>query len=249
MSEERDELREERLAAEDEAAQQERRQKLIKLTGAAVLAAVLILVIAIVASQSGSDDDSSSDTAAPHGLFDGIPQSGTVLGDPSATVTITEYGDLQCPICKEYASTVVPDVIKGPVRAGDAKYEFKNWVIIGPQSVTAAKASLAAAKQGRYFQFIESFYANQGTENSGYVTEQFLTKIAQDAGVPDIAQWQKDRAAVPTSELKAIDAEASNTLGFTGTPSFAVTDASGKTTPLGTVDADAIKQAVAEAQQ
>lgn len=247
MSEERDELREERLAAEDEAAQQERRQKLIKLTGAAVLAAVLILVIAIVASQSGSDDDSGK--AAPHGLLDGIPQSGTVLGDPAATVTITEYGDLQCPICKEYASTVVPDVINGPVRAGDAKYEFKNWVIIGPQSITAAKASLAAAKQDRYFQFVESFYANQGTENSGYVTDQFLTKIAQDAGVPDIAQWQKDRAAVPTSELKAIDNEASNTLGFTGTPSFAVTDASGKTTPLGTVDAEKIKQAVAEAQQ
>src|SRR4051812_49062466 len=211
----RDELRDERRQEEDAAAQEERRRRLMKLTGAAVVAAILIVVIAIVASQSGGGD---SDTPpAPKGLFEGIEQNGTVLGDPSAKVTVTEYGDLQCPICREYSTTVVPDVINGPIRAGDADYEFKNWVIIGPQSITAAKASLAAAKQNRYFQFIESFYENQKTENSGYVTDQFLVRIAQDAGVPDIGQWQSDRKAVPTSELKAIDKEASGPLGFSGT--------------------------------
>ncbi len=247
MSDSREELRKDRIEADAAAADQERRQRLMKLIGAAVGAAVLIVVVAIVVSQSGGDD-SKSPESAPKGLLGGIPQSGTILGDPSAPVTVTEYGDLQCPICKEYSQTVVPEVINGPVRSGNAKLEFKNWVIIGPQSVTAAKASLAAAKQNRYWQFIEAFYANQGEENSGYVTDAFLLRIAQAAGVPDIAKWQTDRKAVPTADLKAIDKEASGPLGFTGTPSFAITGADGKTKPLGTVDANAIKQAIAGAQ-
>lgn len=234
--------------ADEAATQQESRQRLLKLLGAAALGAVLIVVVLIVASQSGSNDDSGGGEPAPKGLLGGIPQSGTILGDPSAPVTVVEYGDLQCPVCAEYSRQVIPDVINGPVRSGDAKLEFKNWVIIGPDSIPAAKASLAAAKQDRYWQFVEDFYANQGTENSGYVDDQFLLGIAQDAGVPNIAQWQKERKAVPTADLKAIDKEASQTLGFTGTPSFAIIGADGQAKPLGTVDANAIKMAIAAAQ-
>lgn len=247
MSDSREDLRKERLDADEAVGQQERRQKLLKLLGAAVGAAVVIVVIAIVISQSGGED-SKSDTSAPKGLLSGIPQKGEILGDASAKVTVVEYGDLQCPICADYSHTVLPDVINGPVRSGDAKLQFKNWVIIGPQSIPAAKASIAAGNQNRYWQFIEDFYANQGTENGGYVTDQFLLKIAQDAGVPDLDRWQKDRRAVPTADLMAIDKQASGPLGFSGTPSFAIIDSEGKTTPLGTVDADAIKQAITEAQ-
>lgn len=247
MTDSRDELRKERLNAETAAAQQERRRRLTKLLGAAIGAAALIVVVAIVVSQSGGSDSTDSKTA-PKGLLTGIPQHGTVLGDPAARVTVIEYGDLQCPFCQQYSTTVVPDVINGPIRSGDAKIEFKNWVIIGPQSVPAAAASLAAAEQNRYWQFIEDFYANQGEENSGYVTDAFLLKIAQDAGVPDIAKWQKDRKN-PKFEVtrKSVNAEAEK-LGFSGTPSFAVVGPKG-TDALGTPkSAEAIKQAVSQAQ-
>ena len=57
----------------------------------------------------------------------------------------------------------------------------------------AGAAALAAGEQGRGWNFVELFYRNQGVENSGYVTDEFLTAIARGAGVADIAQWNADR--------------------------------------------------------
>ena len=73
-------------------------------------------------------------------------------------VTITEYGDLQCPVCARFATEVIPDLIADEVRTGRARLEFRNWVIIGPESADAAAASLAAGEQGRMWSFVELFY-------------------------------------------------------------------------------------------
>ena len=93
--------------------------------------------------------------------------------------------------------------MSGPVRAGTAKYEFRPWLIIGPQSKPAARAALAAGEQGRFWNYITLFYRNQGEENSGYVTDDFLTSIAKGAGVRDIAKWNADRQSTKfDSELR-----------------------------------------------
>ena len=71
------------------------------------------------------------------------------------------------------------------------------------------QAALAAAEQNRYWEFIENFYANQGIENSGYVTDDFLTEIANDAGVPDIDKWNADReSAAIAKQVEQTDAQA-----------------------------------------
>ncbi len=71
------------------------------------------------------------------------------------------------------------------------------------------QAALAAAEQDRYWNFIELFYANQGTENSGYVTDDFLTAVAEGAGVDDLDRWNADRASDRTAaELAAVQDEA-----------------------------------------
>ncbi len=73
--------------------------------------------------------------------------------------------------------------------------------------------------------FIEAFYAQQGPENSGYVTDEFLRGIAEEAKVPDLEQWEEPNATVErwSEVLKGANDEASE-LGFTGTPSFAIQD-------------------------
>src|SRR5262249_13804728 len=92
----------------------------------------------------------------------------------------------------------------------------------GPQSTPAGAAAIAAGKQGRAWSFIELFYRNQGEENSGYVTDEFLTAIAKAAGVSDIARWNKDRKDRSTIEEVEATSAGAQQLGFTGTPSFAV---------------------------
>jgi len=162
----------------------------------------------------------------------GIPQNGTVLGDPDAKVTLVEFGDLQCPICKQYAEDVLPGVITGPIKDGDANFDFNNWAILGEGSILAGKAALAAAEQDRMWEFIELFYANQGLEGSGYVTDDFLTDIAEQAGVPDIDKWNVDRESDAVEQtLLEIDEQAVDQ-GFSGTPSFALRDAQGNLTTV-----------------
>ena len=108
------------------------------------------------------------------------------------------------------------------MRKGTAKYEFRQYTIIGPDSTAAAKAALAASEQNRYWNYIELFYRNQGTENSGYVTDDFLQSIAKGAGVPDIAKWNKDRDSSKWDAVLAKIQRETSALGINATPTIMV---------------------------
>jgi protein-disulfide isomerase len=221
----REARREERLGEEDRAQAAERRQSLIKLASAAgflALIAVAVLVVVSSSKNSGGDASNIAGAGPVNQLLDGIPQEGMVLGKPGAKVTLLEFGDLQCPVCKGYSEEILPQVIEGQVRNGEARLSFSNYTIIGPQSTPAGAAAIAAGEQGRGWNFIELFYKNQGVEDSGYADDAFLTAIARGAGVPDIAKWNAARKSKRVlDEVAATSAEAER-LGFTGTPSFAV---------------------------
>ncbi len=111
-------------------------------------------------------------------LFKGIPQTGTTLGSPFAPITLTEFIDLQCPVCQQFETTVFPDFVTKYVRTGKVKVVMKAWAFIGPDSVRGQAATLAAAKQNKAFNFSENLYDNQGTENTGWLTDQMLYNIA-----------------------------------------------------------------------
>jgi protein-disulfide isomerase len=217
--------REERLREDEQAGAAERRQRLIKLGSAAGFLALVVIAVAVVVSQtqsSGGDPDNLTDVAEVNGQLRGIPQKGMVLGDPGAKAKLLEFGDLQCPVCKGYSEEVLPEVIENQVRKGEARIDFRNYTIIGPQSTPAGAAAIAAGEQGRGWNFVELFYRNQGTEDSGYATDAFLTAIAKGAGVPDIARWNSERKSKRVLGEVAASAAEAEQLGFTGTPSFAV---------------------------
>lgn len=226
---ERDKRRQERIEAEAAAQATERRQRMIKLASAAVFVVVIGVAVAIVVSQSGSAGGNTKleDASLVKSELTGLPQSGTVIGNPKAAKTLLMYGDLQCPVCKEYSESVIPQLIAGPVRSGQLKIEFRPWTVISSQSNPAAAAAFAAGEQGRFWNFTELFYRNQGEEGSGYVTDDFMTAIAKGAGVPNIAKWNADRKNPRWQQLLNQDATQATGYGFTGTPSFAVDSAKG----------------------
>jgi protein-disulfide isomerase len=233
QAEERQKRREERQRAEAEDSVRERRQRLIKLVSAAAFLAIIAVVVAVIVSQSGSSSNGSGGGTDLSGIgkvnaeLKGLPQNGAVLGNPAAKATLVEFGDLQCSTCQFYAENVLPGIISGPVRAGKAKIDFRPVEVIGPQSVPAAAAAEAAGQQGRFWSYIEVFYANQGGENSGYVTSDFLTAVAKAAGVPNIAKWNQDRKSPRWDKVIADDINQFRRLGFSGTPSFAIQSGSG----------------------
>jgi protein-disulfide isomerase len=155
-------------------------------------------------------------------LLDGIPQEGTLLGDPDAPVKVSEYGDLQCPFCKDNAEEVTPEVIENQVRGGEASIDFNQFIIIGPDSIPAGEAALAAGVQGKAWNFIELFYRNQGKENSGYVTDEFIESVGEEAGIPDLARWNKERKSGKFKKQLEAQTKKAEKFGFEGTPSFAI---------------------------
>jgi protein-disulfide isomerase len=196
-----------------------------------VLLAACVLAVLVIVSQSGGGsggDTNIEGVSTAQQQLQGIPQHGTVLGYPKAKATVVEFGDLQCPVCQAFSTQITPQLISGVVRKGTAKYEFRQYTIIGPQSVDAARAAYAAGQQGRYWNFVELFYLNQGGENSGYVTDDFLTSIAKGAGVPDLDKWNTDRNDSKWDSVIQQGSSQAQSFGFSGTPSIVVQGPNGQ---------------------
>jgi protein-disulfide isomerase len=222
----REKRREEREAAEKQADSGDRRTRLLQLSAGGVFLAIIVVVVVIIVagsgSSSGGDASSVTEKTQVDQLLGGIPQKGTVLGKASAPVTLIEYGDLQCPICKEYSEEFLPEIIENQVKKGEVKLVYRNFIIISEESIPAGEAALAAGEQGKGWTFIELFYRNQGEERSGYVTDEFLESIAKGAGVPDLARWNKERKSGKFKKTVEATTAQAGKFGFSGTPSFAI---------------------------
>jgi protein-disulfide isomerase len=154
-------------------------------------------------------------------LLDGIPQDRAVLGSPKAKVTMIQFEDLQCPICRRYQAEGFPSVVENYVRPGKVKLRFVGMAFIGPDSEKALLYTLAAGEQGKLWQFQDALYANQGDENSGWVTDALLEKIATGLGL-DWAKLKKDADGPVTLQQANSMVDEANQRQIQGTPTFYV---------------------------
>ena len=151
--------------------------------------------------------------------FDGVPQHRATLGDPDAPFTLVEFADLQCPYCARFDREVLPAVVDRFVRPGTLKIELRPVAFLGPDSSTGAAATVAAGFQDRMWQFADLFYRNQGAENSGYATPEFLGRIAKAAGL-EFERWQEESNSKRLVAILERNARAAQTARVTGTPNF-----------------------------
>jgi protein-disulfide isomerase len=228
----REQARAQRKALEEaEAAGAKRRARLTQLgiVGAIVVAIVVVILIATGGGgtkvvKSGTPQANATVTEV-NSLIHGIPQSGNTLGDPNAPVTLQYFGDLECPICKEFTLGSLPSIIPKLVRTGKLKIEYHSMETATREPEvfkTQQVAAYAAGKQDKAWNFIETFYHEQGEEDSGYVTESYLQGIAQQVQGLDLAKWASDRSDPELANEVESDKQAANNAGFTGTPSFLI---------------------------
>ncbi|WP_166175963.1 thioredoxin domain-containing protein [Rubrobacter tropicus] len=118
----------------NEGGRQNNTRLLVMLGIGAVLVAGLL--VALSALGEGQQEDLGA-----------IPQNGTTLGNADAPVTIRLYEDFQCPACGQFARETLPGVVDRYVRPGDAKLVSETLAFLGPDSVPAARAALAAGSR------------------------------------------------------------------------------------------------------
>ncbi|MFQ5773941.1 MAG: DsbA family protein [Kiloniellaceae bacterium] len=163
----------------------------------------------------------------------GDPDS-PVLGNPEGDVLIVEFFDYRCPYCRRVAGNVRRIVADD----GNIRLVMKEFPILGPESVRAARAALAATKQGKY----EAYHFALMTA-PGDMSEAHLKRIAEKVGL-DVARLQRDMEAPEIEESLRRNYALAEALSINGTPAFVI----GDTLVPGAVNLETLKRLVAEAR-
>lgn len=158
-----------------------------------------------------------------------------VLGNPDGDVVVVEFFDYNCPYCKRAGDELAKVLETDP----NIKIVYREWPILGEGSVFAARAALAARNQGKYAEMHGALMGMQGRAEENSVMAE-----AEKLGL-DIEKLRADMDAPEVQQHIETTMRLSQALGFSGTPSFVI----GNTRIPGIVDAEALKEVVAEARK
>ena len=154
-----------------------------------------------------------------------------ILGNPNASITLVEFGDYQCHFCNVFFHSTEDNLVKKYVETGKVRMIFKDYNIIGPDSVTASHGAHCANDQGLFWEYHDILYSNWTGENNGWASSENLAKFAQEINL-DMEKWSDCMINENHSQTILASNEDARTLELTGTPSFFIIGSDGKTTRI-----------------
>lgn len=160
-----------------------------------------------------------------------------VGGNPAGDITIVEFFDYRCPYCKK-VHPELQDLLKSD---GNIRFVYKEWPILGPPSIFAARAALASRGQDKYVEFHDALMEARGDLN-----EDVVFTIAGSVGL-DTDRLERDMAAGTAETNAALGriSDLAEALQITGTPGFVI----GDIVIRGALELDDLKSIVAEVRQ
>jgi protein-disulfide isomerase len=242
----KDAARQRRLAEERARAVQAARQRRFRMLGGVLVGAVVVIVAAIAISSGGSGSTAVAKPNSPaakkaastvDSLLAGIPQSGNVLGNPNAKVTVTEFGDLVCPVCKDFALSSENQLISNDVRSGKVKIVYKaletaSGTANNSMFVPSQAAALAAGQQKLGWNYIELFYHEQGDETTSYVTDNYLSGLAAQIPGLSVSKWSSDRQSSTLTSQVNSDTQEAAAAGYDSTPTILIKGPKAQAQPI-----------------
>jgi len=186
------------------------------------------------ARQKAEEEARQRDALVAHrGLLVDDPDD-PVLGNAAGDVTVVEFFDYRCPYCKR----VTPGLMAAVKADGNVRLVMKEFPILGPESVIAARAALAAQRQGRYQALHVALM-----ELKGEMTEAAILALAERAGL-DVTRLQRDMKAEAIDQALRRNYELAEALGIGGTPAFVI----GDTLVPGAMSMDDLRALIAKAR-
>lgn len=156
-----------------------------------------------------------------------LMENGKTIGDPNAKVKVLVYEDFQCPSCRQYTENIEPQLIQSSyITDGQIYYEFMNFPFIDSNVVTkeshqAANASMCALAQGKFWDYHDILFANQGAENGGNFTDKRLQAFAESLGLDMTAFNKCFHANTYSSQIEA-EYQQGSAANVTSTPTVLV---------------------------
>ena len=200
----------------------------------------IVAVLVVVAAGLGinfaldSGDEPASDNPAtiseeqrsaqgPMGdLARRIDNDPLAIGAVDAPLVLVEYSDFRCPFCAKFSRDSKPELIKRYVEEGTLRLEWRDMPIFGEQSLLAARAGRAAAEQDMFWEFTSAVYDDAPATGHADLNPGKLRSIAEQVGVPDLEQFDRDAASERFDQAIWSDAATGQAMGVTSTPSFSV---------------------------
>lgn len=240
----KEEARARRLAEERARADRARRDRRLRTVGAVIVGAIIVVAVLIVVNSGGKKGGIQKGTTANatvtavNQMFAGIPQSGARLGNPKAPVTMTYFGDYECPVCQAFTlQGGFPQLVANDVRQGKVQVVYKSFCTAtcngpNPSVFTSQQvAGLAAGRQNKFWHYTELFYREQGQEDTGYVNQAYLTALANQVTGLNVTTWKADLNDQALANQVNSDQTQAKSIGVSGTPTLVFQGPKGQAAP------------------
>lgn len=193
-------------------------------------AALLLILVFAMQSGAGNAEDGPTEGAAGEILEDESqgpdlteferrdPADLLAAGPIDAPVGLIVFSDYQCGYCAKWNNDTLP-VMMELAEKGELRIEWRDINVFGEASERAARASLAAAKQGKYWEYHAQLFANGEKRSDAGLTDAGLTELAISLGL-DAGKFTSDLNSAETAAEVAGNAELGINLGATSTPVF-----------------------------
>jgi protein-disulfide isomerase len=160
-------------------------------------------------------------------------QSGSpFLGNKSVAVTVIDFSDFQCALCKRYVENTEPLINQTYIQTGKVILVFKHLPNRGVDSMGAALAAQCTNDQGKFWQFHNLLYSNQELIDSGWVDNENLKKFASQIPALDIQQFNSCFDSDKYKSFVQGDIDLASSFGFRETPSFIIQYSNGSNQEL-----------------
>ena len=160
-----------------------------------------------------------------------VSNGSPILGDSNAPITLVEFGDYQCHYCHVFFDSIEEDIIKNYVETGKVKIIFKDYNIIGEDSVKASQGAHCASDQGSFWEYHDILYSNWTGENNGWASPSNLTMFAESIDA-DMDKWTECMNVKKYSKIIMDSNNDAKSLELTGTPAFFVINSNGGVSKL-----------------
>jgi len=148
-----------------------------------------------------------------------LSMAAPVEGQDDAPITIIDFGDYQCPNCKQWFQEEKPSITSDYILTGIAKFYFVDSTWVGEDSFIAAEASYCADDQGKYMEYHSTLFNNQGDIQDGWASSDALKQFAIDLGL-DSEMFDECLDSGKYSDRVSYNAEVATSNGVEGTPHF-----------------------------
>jgi len=170
-----------------------------------------------VAPSAAGQQAAGQPTLAPGKPVDVAAGVLPVMGNKDAKVKVIEFADFQCPFCEQWFKTVEAPMIADYVKTGKIAFYWRDYPFLGTESTDSANAARCANEQGKFWDYHDYLYNNQGQENSGTFSKDNLKKFAATLGL-DTAKFNDCVDNGKYSKDVATDLSDGQKAGVNGTP-------------------------------